>query len=64
MGSIVKSHRCLSRMGQIGDELKNSGRRVALEVEVALKASSEQGGNRVDLMLEDRSLGLNYDWFR
>jgi len=48
------------------DEPKNSGRRiaVALEVEVALKQSSAQGGVRVDLPLKDRSLGLNYDWFR
>ena len=48
------------------DEPKNSGRRVAiaLEVEIALKLSSAQGGVRVDLPLADRSLGLNYDWFR
>ena len=48
------------------DEPKNSGRRVAaaLEVEVALKQSSAAGGQRVDLPLADRSLGLNYDWFR
>ena len=48
------------------DEPKNSGRRVAvaLEVEVALKQSSARGGQRVDLPLTDRSLGLNYDWFR
>ena len=48
------------------DEPKNSGRRVtvALEVEVALKLSSQRGGERVDLPLNDRSLGLNYDWFR
>jgi predicted dehydrogenase len=48
------------------DEPKNSGRRVALafEVEVALKLSSERGGARVDLPLEDRSLGINFDWFR
>ncbi len=48
------------------DEPKNSGRRVAmaLEVEIALKLSSSRGGVRVDLPLEDRSLGLNYDWFR
>lgn len=55
--------RCLA--GDL-DEPKNSGRRVAvaLEVEVALKQSSAKGGVRVDLPLEDRSLGLNYDWFR
>ncbi|MEW6752055.1 MAG: Gfo/Idh/MocA family oxidoreductase [Candidatus Latescibacterota bacterium] len=48
------------------DEPKNSGRRVAvaLEVEVALKLSSARGGVRVDLPLADRSLGLHYDWFR
>lgn len=48
------------------DEPKNSGRRVAaaLEVEIALKLSSSQGGARIDLPLADRSLGLNYDWFR
>ena len=48
------------------DEPKNSGRRVAvaLEVEIALKQSSAQSGARVDLPLADRSLGLHYDWFR
>lgn len=48
------------------DEPKNSGRRVAMahEVEVALKQSSAQGGSHVALPLEDRSLGLHYDWFR
>ncbi len=48
------------------DEPKNSGRRVAvaLEVEIALKQSSAQGGARIDLPLADRSLRLNYDWFR
>jgi len=48
------------------DEPKNSGRRVAvaLEVEVALKLSSAQGGVRVDLPVEDRSQGLNYDYYR
>jgi hypothetical protein len=48
------------------DEPKNSGRRVAvaLEVEIALKQSSARGGMRVELPLADRSLGLNYDWFR
>ncbi len=48
------------------DEPKNSGRRavIALEVEIALKISSANGGARVDLPLQDRSLGLNYDWFR
>jgi hypothetical protein len=48
------------------DEPKNSGRRVAmaLEVEVAMKESSRRGGARVELPLVDRSLGLNYEWFR
>ncbi|MYK41047.1 MAG: hypothetical protein F4049_12600 [Gemmatimonadetes bacterium] len=55
--------RCLA--GEM-EEPKNSGRRVgvALEVEVALKVSAAQGGERVELPLQDRSLGLNYDWFR
>jgi hypothetical protein len=48
------------------DEPKNSARRVAvaLEVEIALKVSSARGGVRVDLPLEDRSLGLSYSSFR
>jgi hypothetical protein len=48
------------------DEPKNSGRRVAvaLEVEIALKQSSAQGNAKVELPLVDRSLGLNYDWYR
>lgn len=48
------------------DEPKNSGRRVAIafEVETALKKSSDEGSVRVDLPLEDRSLGVNFDWFR
>ena len=48
------------------DEPKNSGRRaaIALEVEIALKVSAANGGARVDLPLRDRTLGLNYDWFR
>ena len=48
------------------DEPKNSGRRVAvaLEVEIAIKLSSAQGGKRIDLPLEDRSLDLEYDWHR
>ena len=48
------------------DEPKNSGRRVAtaFEVETALKKSSDEGGVRVNLPLEDRSLGVNFDWFR
>lgn len=48
------------------DEPKNSGRRVAvaLEVEIGLKESSAQNGARVDLPLADRTLRQNYDWFR
>ena len=47
-------------------EPKNSGRIVAaaLEAELAMKQSSDRGGERVDLPLKDRSLGLTYDWFR
>ena len=48
------------------DEPKNSGRRaaIALEVEIALKVSAANGGARIDLPLRNRTLGLNYDWFR
>ena len=48
------------------DEPKNSGRRVAvaLEGEIALKESAVQGGAQVEIPLADRSLGLNYDWYR
>ena len=48
------------------EEPKNSGRRVAraIEVEVGLKLSAARGGERVDLPLEDRTLGLEYDWHR
>ena len=55
--------RCLA--GEL-DEPKNSGRRVgiAIEVELALKESSTQGGTRIDLPLQNRGLGLHYDWFR
>ncbi len=55
--------RCLA--GKL-DEPKNSGRRVAMaiEVEIAMKLSSARGGERVELPLRDRSLGLNYAWFR
>ena len=44
------------------DEPKNSARRVAvaINVEIALKESSDIGGKRVDLPLQDRTLGLNY----
>ena len=34
------------------------------DVEVALKKSSDDGGKRIDLPLKDRSLGINFDWFR
>ena len=48
------------------EEPKNSGRSVALalEVEIAMKLSAAQGGARVELPLADRSLGLEYDWHR
>ena len=48
------------------DEPKNSGRRVAiaLEVELGMKYSAARNGERVTLPLADRSLGLSYDWFR
>jgi predicted dehydrogenase len=48
------------------NEPKNSGRIVAmaLEAELGLKQSSARGGERVELPLKDRSLGLTYDWFR
>ena len=47
-------------------EPKNSGRIVAmaLEAELGLKQSSARGGERIQLPLADRSLGLTYDWFR
>ena len=47
-------------------EPKNSGRIVAmaLEAELGLKQSSARGGERVELPLKDRSLGLTYDGFR
>lgn len=48
------------------DEPKNSGRRVAtaLEVELALKQSAAQGGQRVELPLKDRAVEMEYDWHR
>ena len=48
------------------EEPQSSGRRMAmaLEVEIGLKLSSGRGGERVELPLADRSLGLRYDWFR
>ena len=47
-------------------EPKNSGRivRAALEAELAMKQSSARDGERIELPLKDRSLGLTYDWFR
>ncbi len=61
--SLDDALRCLA--GTL-DEPKNSGRRVAMaiEVEIALKLSSARGGQRVELPLKDRSLGLTYAWFR
>lgn len=48
------------------DEPKNSGRRVAmaLEVEIALSASANAGGQRVELPVADRTSFQTYDWFR
>lgn len=48
------------------DEPKNSGRRVAmaLEVEIALSTSAGAGGRRVDLPMSDRRASQRYDWFR
>jgi hypothetical protein len=48
------------------EEPKNSGRRVAmaLEVEIALTQSAAQGAQRIDLPLVDRTVGLEYDWHR
>lgn len=48
------------------DEPKNSGRRVAraIEVELGLKLSAAKLGERIDLPLADRTLGLEYDWHR
>jgi hypothetical protein len=65
-GAIYSLNDVMDCLASKLDEPKNSGRRiaVALEVEIALKQSSAKGGGRVDLPLADRSLGLNYDWFR
>lgn len=48
------------------DEPKNSGRRVAvaLEVEIALKQSAANNAARIEMPLKDRALGMYYDWFR
>ena len=48
------------------DEPKNSGRRVgvAIETEIALKVSSGRGGEKIAMSLADRSLRLDYKWFR
>ena len=65
-GGVYPLNDVLDCMAGRLDEPKNSGRRVAvaLEVEVAMKQSSAHGGQRIELPLADRSLGLNYDWFR
>jgi hypothetical protein len=65
-GAIYSLDDILSCLAGDLDEPKNSGRRVAIamEVEVALKLSAAKGGERVGLPLADRGLGLNYDWFR
>ncbi len=66
MGAVYGLNDVIDCMEGRLDEPKNSGRRVAtaLEVEIALKQSSARGGSRVDLPLADRSLRLDYDWFR
>jgi hypothetical protein len=48
------------------DEPKNSGRRVgvAIETEIALKVSLGRGGEKIAMSLADRSLRLDYKWFR
>ena len=65
-GAIYSLDEVMDCLEERLDEPKNSGRRVAvaLEVEIALKQSSAKGGVRVDLPLEDRSLGLSYSWYR
>ena len=65
-GSVYAVREVMDCLAGTLDEPKNSGRRVAiaLEVEIALKLSSLQGGSRIDLPLADRSLSLNYDWYR
>ena len=49
-----------------GGEPRVSGRRVrdAMEIQIALRESHRLGGIRVDLPLEDRSIRMNYVWFR
>ena len=65
-GAIYSLNDVIDSMESRLEEPKNSGRRVAmaLEVEIALKQSSAREGARIGLPLADRSLGLNYDWFR
>ena len=49
-----------------GGEPRVSGRRVrdAIEIELALRESHLRGNVKVALPLENRSLGMIYDWFR
>ena len=49
-----------------GAEPRVSGRRVrnAMEIQIAMGESHRSGGARVDLPLQDRSLGMVYEWFR
>ena len=50
------------KMGAIWTDENRFGK--MLEVEIALKQSAAQGGQRVNLPLTDRSAGLEYDWHR
>ena len=65
-GGIYSLNEVMQTLAGELDEPKNSGRRVAvaLEVEIALKESAVRGGEKIELPLADRSLGLNYDWYR
>ena len=49
-----------------GAEPRVSGRRVrnAMEIQIAMGESHRLGSARVDLPLQDRSLGMVYEWFR
>ncbi len=56
----------LIRCIESGGEPRVSGRRVrdAMEVEIALRESHRRGHAKVELPLQDRSLGMRYQWFR
>ena len=38
--------------------------RNAMEIQIAMRESHRSDGARVDLPLQDRSLGMVYEWFR